>query len=389
MSESLEYFHEAMDDLADSTKKQYEGALSEFLEWMGMTSDEVFKAHLKAYQSKNPRDMMKMPRKLKEFQEHLTEQRMAPISTLKYYNAVKKFFTGNALPFNGKTLKGSTEGWPYISHEEIKLMVETTGNGMLRAAIMFDKEAALRPGDLLSLPTSLIQPALDDPELEWFTFEWTQEKTGRTAYPVVGPEGLEHLRRWYEERQRRGIPCGPDTAVFCKVRGERGGHVTVNSMSACFDYTRKKTKIADKENVPVFHSLRKFQKTNLEAALVPISWINVFQGRKGQGSPKQDPQAQGSGQVYTKPPEEMRIEMFKRGYDRLRIYGSSKNLEKKLEDAEKERRVLASTLFKAMMSDNPRQVLISEGMDPDELMEMLRTDRAGFTDELMRRLQKE
>ena len=381
MSEALEYFQGALADLAPNTQKQYSRQLNEFLDFMNMTPDELFNAQLKAYQSNNPRDMMRIPRKLRKFQEkRMEEEGISGYYATGYYDAIKKFFKSNALPFEGNRLTAdSGNGWPYISHEEIRTIVEVTGNAMLRTAIVFGKDAALRVGDMVKLPVSIIQPILDDPELEWFTFEWKQEKTKRYAYPVVGPEGIKYIRTWMDWRRRKGINCAPDAALFCKVRGEPGGYMATSTLSTTFSRARNKAGLGDRDDPPVFHSLRKFHKTNLEAAMIHTSWVNVFQGRKGVGS----------GQIYTVPPDEERIEMFQRGYDRLRLYGGSKNLEKELEMAKKERRAMASTLFKALMSDNPRQVLLAEGLDPDELMEMLRTDREGFVDELMRRLQNE
>ena len=106
------------------------------------------------------------------------------------------------------------------------------------------------------------------------------KETGKTkapAYVIVGPESVEAIDQYMEDRRNNGLPMSPSSPLFLNRQNTRFhpdgfGHVF-----------QRLGKFLDKKRISA-HSLRKFHTTMLEYAGVSQNWIKKLQGKVVGGS---------------------------------------------------------------------------------------------------------
>jgi len=130
------------------------------------------------------------------------------------------------------------------------------------------------------------------------------------------------------------------------------------------------------------HSLRKYHTTFCQAGGVPERWINIFQGKRGEGT-------RG---VYSKPPENKLFEVYRKAYPELSIEGGAsvevQKLKDRLENQQREIDQL-NTIFKnpdmvAWMNyvkasgehESPREIIeeVTRQREQDEIIKKLREE---------------
>jgi len=368
---SWEWYEDALSALAPSTQQMYLPAFLGFLEWGGWDTETLYGEHLANSRAEDPREIKRIPKKLFKYQKYLMEEKGKGSGTASTVEkAVKKFFKANELPFemSGERIKIEMEEIPNISKEQLRRALNSTGNYKFKAFIMFAKDSGLRLGDMTHIPVSAVRAAIENPDIEYHTFEWKTRKTGRMANPVIGPETLESLREWMRYRaENLGLSAEDGEPLFCiektsngyvtkrgkKVRGiTAGGWMDEGNMGVRFSNLVKKAGL--KETGISIHSCRKYHKTSLEYAGVPISWINRMQGRKGVGT----------GGVYSKPDPDQIIEVYRRAYDKLMVYGVE------LSEFERDKRGLMRSIQASPISEETkawRIGLIRGAETPSEL----------------------
>lgn len=310
-----------------------------FLEWLGWDTEALFKAHLENIRESregDPRATKRIPGKLADFQTYLMEKEgLKSGSVQDVYRSVSLFFLANKLEFEASEERISdvdTEEIPIITGVQLIDVFNAIGTYKYKAIIMFLKDSGLRVGDVANLKVGDIKTAHYSKDRQFCTFEIKTQKTGIYANPVIGPETLEWLDRWNSWREKKGITTNDEDPLFCstKRRAEYirkggvkiketklGGFMDESAISVVFGEYVKKAGL-EKTGISA-HSCRKYHKTYLEAGGCPTSWINKMQGRKGEGT----------GGIYTKPEPEQLINMYKKGYSELRLFGKE-DIDKKI-----------------------------------------------------------
>lgn len=316
---------------ATDTAGNYLYGFTKFLEWAELDTEELFNQQLANIREArrdegDPRAVRDIPNKLDDFVKSLQSQGMKASSTIRHYSAVVKFFECNSLEFNGYRPEADKATIPGITKDQLRKVLSQSGNARTKAYFLTAKDTGLRTGDITRLTVGQLRPALDDPSIEFYTFETQTSKTGSMANPVLGPDSLNMIREWMDYRERKGISAEDSDPLFCGVktvtaytdtRGRNvkgataGGFVDTSTFGVLFIKMRDKAgiKAVNGDKKPSIHSLRKYHKTNLEYAGCPTSWINKMQGRVGEGT----------GGLYTKPESAQLIEMYSRAYHGLAL----------------------------------------------------------------------
>ncbi len=368
--EAWEYFLDEAGKLTEKTQHIYTRYMKRFLETFkprGRTEPftpdmlyEYFKSHL---ESDDRRKIRKLETELHEYYHNLLtngvniqtgEPTGLHVGTVSNYeSAVLCYLKGNYLKdrlsyrvnFNSDTKSKhrehfTTNGKDKAEVEEIRKLLDYMSNPRNISAVLTMRDTGLRVSDLVNLKVKHIQPILDDPELEWYTFEITPVKNMRQdtplpANPVMGPESVEALRTWMKHRINfYELKPDPESYVYCAIHEypsvdgrdpvHIGDKVLPTAYSRMMRYKRRKAGL-EKPISP--HSLRKTHSTNLTGGGVPERWVNVMQGKKGRGT-------QGA---YQKPNREELIQVYKKAYPSLSTYRSEK-LETLREELEEQRR---------------------------------------------------
>jgi len=394
--EAWNYFVEELEKVNPETANVYLRYFKRFLEDNDYTADGFYE-HVKTHMdAEDRRKIKRLESELDAYYKSLITDQGYHINTVhNYENAVLYFLEANYLKdrlqyrakFNGSIKKEYSDSFEAGGKDkaevwEIKELLRVQGEPRNAAAILFMRDTGLRVSDVVEIKIKHIQPVLDDPSIEWYTFEITPVKNMRQdtplpANPVLGPEAIDALRKWIQHREAKyGLDnSDPEGYVFCAVYntrwGEIGDKIGPNAISRMMKTNREKAGL-EKEISP--HSLRKTHSTNLIGAGVPERWVNIMQGKKGRGT-------QGA---YQKPSESELIAAYRRGYPSLAIAGDTGRI-KELEDKLK---VLGEAV---LASDETRQVLRDADLTVQELFDMIReSDSAGLPSiaEILNRLRK-
>lgn len=331
--ESWAWFEAALDGLAPRTKAAYLPAFMGFLTWGGWDTESLYQEQKANDKDEDPRAIKHIPLRVVEYQKHLMSQGKSSMTATTVAKAVKKFFEVNELPFKITISKIEvvTEEICNISKDQLKRVLNASGNYKVKAFILFAKDSGLRLGDITKLPVKKLRAAIEG-DHEYYTFEWKTQKTGRTANPVIGPEALDALRTWMEHRVNV-LKLPAEGALFCTERGRkgftrggvevkatvRGDYMVDSNMGVLFTRLVKKASLEPDIDgkLPSIHSCRKYHKTGLESGGCPTSWVNRMQGRKGEGT----------GGTYTKPDAQQLIAIYRKAYSKLEIYGKDTSKE--------------------------------------------------------------
>jgi len=324
------YIKDYLDGKAASTRAGYIRYFADFLEFLDTDTEQLYIEYNEMVANPDPRTKKKMAMQVNKYQKSLIDRGSKEFTTLKAVNAIRQFFKANELELklNGNQLKGRDRGEiPNITKEQLKQVLSRCGSFRMKAVILFARDSGLRISDITLLRIRDIRSIWDNLDYEqvtgyprFFTFSIKQQKTGKPADPVIGPEAVIALHLWKEDRLLRGLSVTDNDPVFPTVRSrkgfvdkngrevkanEKGGFADLGSFSAAFSRYVREANIkpaSGEKKKPSIHSLRKHHKTNLEYAGVPTSWVNKIQGRAGEGS----------GQVYTRPNPRPLIEMYYR-----------------------------------------------------------------------------
>lgn len=338
--ESWDYFTDELSGMNTETAKVYLRYMKRFLIERDQTAEEFYEYVKDHLENEDRRKMKKLSHELDTFYRALITEKGLHIQTvMNYQNGVLKFLEANMLKsrlqyrlkVNGDVKRVHPEsftsgGKDKAESSEIRKLIHYQGEPRNISVILTMRDTGLRVSDIALLQIKHIQGILDNPTIEWYTFEITPKKnlkqtTPLKANPVMGTESVEALRRWLELREEQhGLDnSDPNGYVYCAVYDNlkgtrRGAPVHPTTFSNMIRITRKKAGIK-KEISP--HSLRKTHSTNLTGAGVPERWVNVMQGKKGTGT-------QG---VYQKPNPEELIKVYRDAYHVLSLDGKSQSEE--------------------------------------------------------------
>jgi len=385
--EAGEYFIDWLGGLNPETAAHYVLHFEKFLGWLGMDAQSLYERHRDNLATGEPIRRMWLGKKVTEYMKHMRDELGYSIegeasgTVLVVQKAVAGFLKSvgiEELP-GRRSIKVRINEIPNIPRQDLAKVLNATGSFKNRAYIHFAKDSGLRTGDITNVTLGArghamggggmtLLEAIKDEAVEFFTFEWRQQKTGRKANPAIGPEALGALREWHRHRtETLGLPARNDDHLFCITR-TRKGHTTsrgtevkgvaagermsTSNMGTVFGQLVAKAGL--KGTKASIHSLRKYHKTSLESGSCPTSWVNRLQGRKGDGT----------GGVYTKPDPTQLLEMYARSYNRLTIAeaGVSEERVQTLEEELAETRRAFETLKDATVGRMMRQ-LEAAGVD--------------------------
>jgi len=326
--DSWKYYENWLEDKAPGTQKAYLRQFIDFLAFLDTDTEGLYLLYLEMIKNEDPRRKKQMRILVSNYQKHMIEVKKKGVqTTVIMIQAIKGFFDANEIPLKtGKRIKKESNEIPTISHDQFSKVLSVTGSYKMKAYLKLARDSGLRTGDIANLPIRIVREALDNPSIEYFTFEWKQGKTGKMANPVLGPDSLDALREWHHYRVNTlNLSTEDKDALFCveinksettDVRGRKigavvkGNYMGNTSMGGGFHFLVKKANLKPlpgETRLPSIHSLRKYHWTTLQYAGIPTTWIEKMQGRVGVGT----------GGIYTKPNPEQLIEMYKKGYSAL------------------------------------------------------------------------
>jgi len=212
-----------------------------------------------------------------------------------------------------------------------------------QALIMFLKDSGLRVSDVARLNVGdwmAAETYVNEKGEKFKVFRPLRTlKTGSMAYPVVGPETVEAVERYLEERRRSGERLTASSPLFVDRFGKR---LNERAMSTLL-YRLCKRMGPEWWRISA-HSFRKFHTTMLEAVM-PKSYVAKLQGKK----------AMDSLAPYERP-EEIPGELpkaYMKAYDRLRVFKSAdaERMEAMERDIERLQRIVADLQLKLSIKD--------------------------------------
>lgn len=312
MSKSLKVWDEDLVNRSIRTREAYRRELRRFLDRFELTPDELFELRKSSLNSPDVRDRQAVERKIRILMGEMKDQGYAANSIQQVSKALKSFFESQGLPLRMKKSDaplGAVNGQRLALVEHIRTMWDyssTESKHKNRAVLMFLKDSGVRIGDVAALSVGhwLNAETVEDGGQVFKVFEpFETEKMGVLAYIHVGPEAVEAVEIYLEERRSQG-PLGPESPLILdRFGGKLGGDGIGQTIRRMRDNAGLKRVSA--------HSLRKFHTTMLESGGVPGNWIKKLQGKK----------INGSMGPYSLPEETGELtDAYIRAYPKLRIF---------------------------------------------------------------------
>ena len=303
---------------AQKTKVNYLFYFEKFLDRFETTPDELYEIRLEDLRSKDPRDHRRIEGLVKTHMAEMQSAGAAAQTARMVQKAVKSFFESQNLDLKFKSKdrpKGASNGQRIVLHEHVAEMHDSAARALgfkkrNRALLMFGKDAGIRISDIANLD---VMDYLDASDLvsehgesfkEFLTTH--TKKTRSLAHIMIGPEAVQHVDEYLEERKQAGT-YGEDTPLFLMQDGSR---FTSGALTQMFKRMAKKLGKDGKKRSA--HSLRKFHQTMCESFMAK-NWVNKLQGRV----------ISDSTGVYSQPellPGEL-SGAYMSGYDKLRVLG--------------------------------------------------------------------
>jgi len=226
--------------------------------------------------------------------------------------SVKSFLESQGLPLEIKSKdlpKGLYNGQRLALADHIREMwdyASTESKLKSRAIIMLLKDSGIRISDAATLSFGDWNEAEEINVVNeiYKVFEPKEtEKTSAPAYIHVGPECVEAMEAYLDERRREG-PLKSSDPLFVNRHGHPASAATIGQT------IYRLRRHSDTKKVSA-HSLRKFHTTMLESAGVAENWIKKLEG-KAVG---------GSMGPYSRPEESGELtKAYIKAYPKLRIF---------------------------------------------------------------------
>lgn len=361
---ALEYWKDELEALAPATREAYLRDFNRFLERQGITAEELYTMQKEALTGEDPRDRRKVALIVRNYMKELLEEGYAPGSARNKVKPIASFFDANELDFKLKRRdkpKVVSDGQRFMRPDQIRMAFDSVGTEMKlrnRALIMLLKDSGLRVSDVANRNVGDYLEAMEllNEAGERFKVFQTQqsEKTGQNAFIHIGPEAIEALDKYLEERREDG-ELHLEAPLF---PGRDGSRLSANGITSQMRRLCGHLKESPKVSA---HSLCKFHRTMLESAGVLSSWIKKLQGRAANTYSR--PEQTNAHPEYT---DEL-TEAYIMAYDALRIHGPKtmsdvrqdtkiRDLEREIVDMREEMVAMAK-----MLRDN---VIVIPGSDP-------------------------
>lgn len=306
-----------LSNLAEATKNTYEFNFQRFLDRFEVSPDELYEMRRRDLENEDPRDHQSIERMVKVLMSEMKQSGKSASTCRQVSKAASSFFESQGMPLKLRAKdhpKGMSNGQRLAMGDDIRLMWDYSSTEFKlrnRAAIAFLKDSGLRISDVNNLNVE-----------DWLRAETVKvngedfkifmpvetKKTKSPAYPIIGPEAINAIDAYLEERRETGVTMDPNSPLFVNREGRRFhsdgfGHI--------FQYLGKKTG----KRISA-HSLRKFHTTMLQSAGLSDSWIKRLQGKVIGGSMGPYSLPQETGEL---------LEAYVKAYPKLRLFGPSDN----------------------------------------------------------------
>lgn len=297
-------------NLSENVQSKYAKYVTRFLEEHELTPDELYDLKLKELESKDRKDRRGLERKVKKWLHNLESTGLASGTVDRHYYALRSFFESQDIPF---TLKASDR--PRVNHIGRRMVTKPLIRKMINLAsyrqrdrnialIFISKDTGLRIGDIAALNKDQYLSAKEYQNKDGERFKELgpvrTRKTGAAAYPILGPETIEHIDLYLNTRTDNE-PC-----LFL---GERGGRIRIDALSKIFQ--RHSEKLGEDGGRISAHSFRKFHQTLLEASGLNPNILKRMHGRKVSDSTR----------AYSRPQDVPGLiaEQYMNHYDSIRL----------------------------------------------------------------------
>jgi len=299
------------------TRYNYRRYFGMFLERWGMKDgEELYQMRKVDLASGDTRDHENVERKVRVFMFEMMEKGYAPGTCRIVAKAVVSFFESQGLPIRIKAKdkpKGFSNGQRVALSDKIRTMWDRAPEETrlkTRGMLMFLKDSGIRLGDLALLNIADYLEAqtvtANGENFKVFHVRGT-EKTAAAAYIHIGPEAVEALNLYLEDRQEED----PQEPLFANRFDKR---FEATALSAIF--RRLGSKVGKKISG---HSLRKFHTTMLQSAGMHDAWIKKLQGKS----------VGGSMGPYSRPEETGDLTpAYVNAYPKLRVFGEQASVQK-------------------------------------------------------------
>ena len=297
-------------NLSENVQSKYTRYVARFLQDQGLTPDGLYELRINELESKDRRDRRGVERTVKKWLTQLESEGLASGTVDRHYYALRSFFESQDIPFS---LKSSDR--PRVNHIGRRMVTKSLIRKMIQlssyrqrdrniALVFILKDTGLRIGDISALNRETYLSAKEYRNEDGERFKELgpirTKKTGVSAYPVIGPETIEHLDIYLNKRTDDN-PC-----LFL---GERGGRIRIDALSKIFQ--RYSEKLGEDGGRISAHSFRKYHQTQLEASGLNPNILKRMHGRK----------VSDSTGAYSRPQDVpgLIVEQYIQHYDAIRL----------------------------------------------------------------------
>jgi integrase len=368
----MNYWINELSSKAPATRAKYQNYFQRFCAFTKKTPNELIDQRQLDLKADDPREQRGIEYFLKAFMVELKDKEQSPASQQIAFAAVKSFFESNEYPLHTKRSDyptGESLGSRAITKPIIKAILEDTKHMKdklkMKALIMFLKDTGLGVSDVGNFVYGDVQKGLDE-NLDFIPLQLLRQKTKTITKTFLGPESIEALKLYLEERrkgtQRIGAEVLTDKSPLFRTnqqgtpkRVSRGG---LSSMVRFQCLKTGQVKLSA-------HSFRKYVQTSLDVAGVSPNIIDRIIGHKLGNS--RDP--------YSQPTDEELLAAYKDAYSALRVYPDKNEVEtrvSKLENDLIERNgAIAELLTKRNQKTNELKELKVQYLELKKMVEKL------------------
>ena len=312
MANALSYWERHLDRKAPDTVKGYRKHFNRFIERTGLTAEELYEMQKRAEKAEDPRDTGEAVDLVVDHIKWMMAEGYSAGTIGLFVTAINVFFNVNKcegfdipkedIPF------ADHDGQHVITKAQLRKVWDRTGEEFKlrnRAMVMMGKDIGLRIGDMAEIT---VREYLEAEDLKGQSFpveengreimvkgdgfkRWVKpivtKKRRRNAHTHLGPESVEAIDAYIDERQRRSgkrysVVHGGNTEmrlypVFDVEQklflGRAGRPLSTDALGQqferlCGDYAKISS-----------HSFRKYHRTMLEGAGMPEAWVKKLQGK--------------------------------------------------------------------------------------------------------------
>ena len=353
MSKSQEIWEEKLtSEYAVKSQRIYRKTLNEFLAHESLDHEGLFNLHLEAQRSTDPRDRDAVARKVKSYRTQLVERGVSTSHADQIKKAVRAFMDANGMDFSIRNdkFKVFVDGQNRAKDEDIEAFIEATGEYRTLALIHTLKDSGLRVSEVVKFNVGDVLNGG-----EYVHLKVRQKKTKNLAFPIIGPQAVNAIKKWLNHRESKGYPYSDNDPLFTTLEGPGAfiDRMSSDSVTQVFIRLRRKTKL---KKISA-HSLRKYFVTRAQAGGIPDAWICILQGRVIPGSIK----------GYSKPEEQELMTAYKKAYPFIEV-GMRHVSSKKVEGMEKKMEIMDS-MMKEMIADS----MMPKDQSDENVKAMVRT----------------